>query len=205
VCVCLQKCAYTLTVFLSVSVSVPLCLSRVSPLTCRRASQIVIAALESTEGFPVSKGHELEKVFKIPLLLPVDREKDASLVAVDGVLKHDVVNLAPSTRLTHSQLDSNVGIVVSYAISVKCNRTMGSKLTVELPFTLTYPAIPSAIRHPSLQVTPTTGGPASGSGAHAHGEDEDFDDYEEVGLTEEFAKFMISRAEKMASGSSVSQ
>ena len=108
---------------------------------------------------------------------------------MDGVLKHDTVNLAPSTRLTHSQMDNNVGLIVSYLIAVKCNRRMGSKLAVEVPFTLTYPTVPTSMRQLSMQQRRSSGAAIAPPSA-----EDEFDDYEEVGLSEEFAKFMMKRS-----------
>ncbi|CAF1388964.1 unnamed protein product [Adineta ricciae] len=99
-----------------------------------------VAALESSEGFPVTPCSTLTKVYSLTPLLANNKDKRG--LALDGKLKHEDTNLASSTIMGNNTQKENLGIVVQYKVKVKIVVSMGGDLSVELPFTLTHPKPP---------------------------------------------------------------
>jgi len=96
-----------------------------------------VAELESTDGFPINPSSTTSKVYTLTPLL--DNNKDKRGLALDGKLKHEDTNLASSTIVNDPGQKENLGIIVQYRVKVKLIVSMGSDLSVELPFTLTHP------------------------------------------------------------------
>ncbi|KRX92236.1 putative beta-arrestin [Trichinella pseudospiralis] len=76
--------------------------------------QCEVAKLESSEGFPLSTGGTLTKVYSVCPLLSNNRDKRG--LALDGKLKHEDTNLASSTVVGSDGNRENLGIVVQYRV-----------------------------------------------------------------------------------------
>lgn len=96
-----------------------------------------VAELESTDGFPINPSSTTSKVYTLTPLLANNKDKRG--LALDGKLKHEDTNLASSTIVNDPFQKENLGIIVQYRVKVKLIVSMGSDLSVELPFTLTHP------------------------------------------------------------------
>lgn len=96
-----------------------------------------VAELESTDGFPINPSSTTSKVYTLTPLLANNKDKRG--LALDGKLKHEDTNLASSTIISDQAQKENLGIIVQYRVKVKLIVSMGSDLSVELPFTLTHP------------------------------------------------------------------
>jgi len=96
-----------------------------------------VAELESTDGFPINPSSTTSKVYMLTPLLANNKDKRG--LALDGKLKHEDTNLASSTIISDQAQKENLGIIVQYRVKVKLIVSMGSDLSVELPFTLTHP------------------------------------------------------------------
>lgn len=108
-----------------------------------------VAELESTDGFPINPSSTISKVYTLtPLLL---NNKDKRGLALDGKLKHEDTNLASSTIINDPSQKENLGIIVQYRVKVKLVVSMGSDLSVELPFTITHPKPVTSIESISSQ------------------------------------------------------
>ncbi|KAL1244658.1 Beta-arrestin arr-1 [Trichinella spiralis] len=98
-----------------------------------------VAKLESSEGFPLSTGGTLTKVYSVCPLLSNNRDKRG--LALDGKLKHEDTNLASSTVVGSDGNRENLGIVVQYRVKVRLSLSgpLNGELCGELPFILTRP------------------------------------------------------------------
>lgn len=95
----------------------------------------VIDAVETQDGCPINPGSTLQKV--IYLKPELGNNKNRRGIALDGMIKREESELAPSTLLTSPDVRDTFGIVVSYAIKVKLYLgALGGELTAELPFIL---------------------------------------------------------------------
>ncbi|KRX21860.1 putative beta-arrestin, partial [Trichinella nelsoni] len=101
--------------------------------------QCEVAKLESSEGFPLSTGGTLTKVYSVCPLLSNNRDKRG--LALDGKLKHEDTNLASSTVVGSDGNRENLGIVVQYRVKVRLSLSgpLNGELCGELPFILTRP------------------------------------------------------------------
>jgi len=111
-----------------------------------------VAELESTDGFPINPSSTTSKVYTLTPLLANNKDKRG--LALDGKLKHEDTNLASSTIINDPTQKENLGIIVQYRVKVKLIVSMGSDLSVELPFTLTHPKPEST--YESSKVEPVT-------------------------------------------------
>ncbi|OUC41773.1 arrestin domain protein [Trichinella nativa] len=98
--------------------------------------QCEVAKLESSEGFPLSTGGTLTKVYSVCPLLSNNRDKRG--LALDGKLKHEDTNLASVGSDGNRE---NLGIVVQYRVKVRLSLSgpLNGELCGELPFILTRP------------------------------------------------------------------
>lgn len=95
----------------------------------------VIDAVETQDGCPINPGSTLQKV--LYLKPELGNNKNRRGIALDGMIKREESELAPSTLLTSPDVRDTFGIVVSYAIKVKLYLgALGGELTAELPFIL---------------------------------------------------------------------
>ena len=97
-----------------------------------------VAEIQSEDGFPVSPGFTLSKVYHLRPLLSDNKSKRG--LALDGQLKHEDTNLASSTIITDPAHKENLGIIVQYKVKVKlCLGPLGGDVVAELPFVLMHP------------------------------------------------------------------
>lgn len=95
----------------------------------------VIDAVETQDGCPINPGSTLQKV--LYLKPELGNNKNRRGIALDGIIKREESELAPSTLLTSPDVRDTFGIIVSYAIKVKLYLgALGGELTAELPFIL---------------------------------------------------------------------
>lgn len=95
----------------------------------------VIDAVETQDGCPINPGSTLQKV--LYLKPELGNNKNRRGIALDGMIKREESELAPSTLLTSPDVRDTFGIIVSYAIKVKLYLgALGGELTAELPFIL---------------------------------------------------------------------
>ncbi|VDP42777.1 unnamed protein product, partial [Soboliphyme baturini] len=106
--------------------------------------QCDVAKLESVEGFPISPGGTLSKVYSLCPLLANNRDKRG--LALDGKLKHEDTNLASSTILSEKEPRENLGIIVQYRVKIRLtvSGALGGELCGELPLILTHPKPPAS-------------------------------------------------------------
>ncbi|XP_015785583.1 beta-arrestin-1 [Tetranychus urticae] len=97
-----------------------------------------VAEIQSEDGFPVSPGFTLSKVYHLRPLLTDNKSKRG--LALDGQLKHEDTNLASSTIINDPAHKENLGIIVQYKVRVKlCLGPLGGDVVAELPFVLMHP------------------------------------------------------------------
>jgi beta-arrestin len=96
-----------------------------------------VAELETTDGFPLNPSSTMSKVYTLTPTLANNKDKRG--LALDGKLKHEDTSLASSTILYDGCDKENIGIIVQYRVKVKLIVSLGSDLSVEMPFTLTHP------------------------------------------------------------------
>jgi len=95
----------------------------------------VIDAIETSDGCPINPGSNLQKI----LYLKPDftNNKHRYGIALEGMMKGEVNELACSTLFTSLDMRDSFGIIISYNIKIKLYLgALAGELSAELPFIL---------------------------------------------------------------------